>query len=71
MNQRSYSELEFDTKKRKTRREQFLEKLEVMKPWQTLEAPIARYYVKAGSQGGRPAVDDAASAPHAAGVRPQ
>jgi IS5 family transposase len=54
MSQRSFSELEFDTKKRKTRRELFLEKLEVLMPWQKLEAPIARYYAKAGSQGGRP-----------------
>jgi transposase, IS5 family len=54
MSQRSFSELEFDTKKRKTRREQFLEKLEILIPWRKLEAPIARYYAKAGSQGGRP-----------------
>jgi IS5 family transposase len=54
MSQRSFSELEFDTKKRKTRRELFLDKLEVLMPWQKLEAPIARYYAKAGSQGGRP-----------------
>jgi transposase, IS5 family len=54
MSQRSFSELEFDTKKRKTRREQFLEKLEVLMPWQKLESAVARYYAKAGSQGGRP-----------------
>jgi transposase, IS5 family len=54
MSQRSFSELEFDIKKRKTRREVFLDKLEVLMPWQKLEAPIARYYAKAGSQGGRP-----------------
>jgi transposase, IS5 family len=54
MSQRSFSELEFDTKKRKTRRELFLEKLEVLMPWQKLEAPISRYYAKVGAQGGRP-----------------
>ncbi len=53
MSQYSFSELAFDTKKRKPRREHFPEKLEILMPWQKLEAPIARYYAKAGSQGGR------------------
>lgn len=55
MSQRSFAELEFEHKKRKTRRELFLEKLEVLLPWKKMESLVGRYYVKAGPQGGRPA----------------
>ena len=54
MSQLTFAELEFKHKKRQTRREIFLEKLEKLLPWQKLETPIIRYYAKAGSQGGRP-----------------
>jgi IS5 family transposase len=54
MSQLTFSELEFTHKKRKTRREVFLEKLEKLLPWVKLQAPISRYYAKPGPQGGRP-----------------
>jgi transposase, IS5 family len=54
MDQRSFSELEFDHKKRKTRRERFLEKLEEVVPWKKLEATVSRHYAKASTKGGRP-----------------
>jgi len=55
MSQLTFSELEFTHKKRKTRRELFLEKLGKLLPWAKLQAPVSRYYVKASPQGGRPA----------------
>lgn len=52
MNQLTFSEAEYAIKKRKTRRELFLEKLDKLLPWKQLEAPIARYYSRGGI--GRP-----------------
>ncbi len=54
MSQLTFAELEFEHKKRKTRREIFLEKLDSLLPWEKMQAQIARYYAKAGLQGGRP-----------------
>ena len=54
MSQLTFAELEFEHKKRKTRREIFLEKLDSLLSWEKMQAQIARYYAKAGSQGGRP-----------------
>lgn len=55
MSQLTFAEAEYEHKKRKTRREIFLEQMEGLIPWKRLEKRIARYYVKSGSQGGRPA----------------
>lgn len=55
MSQLTFAEAEYEHKKRKTRRELFLERMEVLVPWTRLEKKVARYYVKAGAQGGRPA----------------
>lgn len=52
MSQLTFAEAEYAIKKRKTRRELFLEKLEVLLPWNQLEAPIARHYARGGM--GRP-----------------
>lgn len=52
MNQLTFAEAEYAAKKRKTRRELFLEKLEVLLPWKQLEAPIAKHY--SGGRTGRP-----------------
>src|SRR5690554_1174773 len=41
MSQLTFAEAEYAIKKRKTRRELVLEKLEVLLPWKQLEAPIA------------------------------
>ena len=54
MSQLTFAEAEYANKKRKTRREKFLEKMDELMPWARLEKRIARYYVKSGNQGGRP-----------------
>lgn len=55
MTQITFAEAEYEHKKRKTRRELFLDRMDGLIPWQRLEKKIARYYAKAaGSQGGRP-----------------
>lgn len=55
MSQLTFAEAEFEHKKRKTRREVFLERMEGLIPWKRLEKKVARYYAKTGSNGGRPA----------------
>ena len=49
----TFAELEYDSKKRRTRREIFLEKMERLIPWQQLEDRIEPFYPKAG-RGRRP-----------------
>ena len=51
--QLTFAEAEFQNKKRKTRREKFLEQMEVLIPWNRLQALIAPHYPKAG-KGRRP-----------------
>ncbi len=51
--QPTFTDLEYKGKKRKTRREQFLEQLDSLIPWQRLEERIRPHYPKAG-QGRRP-----------------
>ena len=53
MHQPTFATVEFEQKKRKTRRERFLERLEALVPWEDLEARIAPHYPKAG-RGRRP-----------------
>jgi transposase, IS5 family len=48
MDQITFSDLEYQHKKRKTRREKFLEKMELLIPWAQLEKKIRRHYPKAG-----------------------
>ena len=52
MSQLTFAEAEYEHKKRKTRREVFLEKLDQLLPWKALESTIAVYYASGGS--GRP-----------------
>ena len=52
MDQITFSEAEYQTKKRKTRREIFLERMDKLIPWKQLEKKVARYYPK--GQTGRP-----------------
>jgi len=52
--QKTFSELEYDHKKRKTRREKFLERMEGLIPWKRLEKRIRRHYPKSAGKG-RPA----------------
>ena len=51
--QAGFAELEYQAKKRKTRREKFLERMEGLVPWAELEACIEPHYPKAG-RGRRP-----------------
>ena len=53
MHQGSFAEREHDAKKRTTRREKFLAKMDGLMPWMELEARIERFYPKAG-RGRRP-----------------
>ncbi len=53
MDQPTFADLEFQNKKRKTRREVFLEQLDTLIPWQRLEERIRPHYPKAG-RGRRP-----------------
>lgn len=46
--QLTFAEAEYQLKKRKTRREQFLEQMDVLIPWQRLEKRIKPLYPKAG-----------------------
>jgi transposase, IS5 family len=48
MDQITFSDLEYQHKKRKTRREKFLEKMESLIPWAQLEKKIRRHYPQAG-----------------------
>ena len=48
MNQPTFSDLEYPGKKRKTRRELFLERMDGLIPWQKLEDQIRPFYPKAG-----------------------
>ena len=48
MEQATFSELEHDVKKRRTRRELFLEKMDGLIPWKALEARIEPFYPKPG-----------------------
>jgi len=52
MSQLTFAEAEYVHKKRKTRREVFLEKLEQLLPWKALESTIAAHY--ASGRAGRP-----------------
>jgi IS5 family transposase len=54
--QKSFSDMEYDNKKRKTRKEIFLERMEQLIPWKTFIALIEPYYPKAGPKGGRPTI---------------
>ena len=53
MEQPTFADLEYGRKKRRTRREEFLEKLERLVPWQRLEERIKPHYFR-GERGRRP-----------------
>ena len=53
MEQATFSELEHDSKKRRTRRELFLEKMDRLVPWAALEALVEPFHPKPG-RGRRP-----------------
>ena len=49
----TFAELEYSQKKKTTRREQFLARMDALIPWEELEAEIAPFYPRRG-QGRRP-----------------
>jgi IS5 family transposase len=49
MDQITFSEAEYDQKRRKTRREKFLEQMDMLIPWKQLEKRIKRHYPKNGN----------------------
>ena len=53
MDQPTFADLEYEGKKRKTRREKFLERMDGLIPWEQLEDRIRPFYPKAG-RGRRP-----------------
>ena len=48
MEQSTFAELAHDSKKRRTRREAFLEKMDALIPWERLEERVEPLYPKAG-----------------------
>ena len=53
MEQPTFADLEYDDKKRKTRRDGFLERMDGLIPWDRIEDRIRPFYPKAG-RGRRP-----------------
>ena len=53
MQQVTFSDVEFDQKKKKARREIFIERMDALIPWKRLEKKIRRHYPKSG-KGRRP-----------------
>ncbi len=53
MSQRTFADMEYEGKKKQTRREKFLGRMEALIPWQRLEERIRPYYPQAG-RGRRP-----------------
>ena len=47
MDQPTFADLDYDVKKRKTRREMFLERMDGLIPWEELEERIRPHYPKA------------------------
>lgn len=54
MDQKTFADLEYEHKKRKTRREKFLGRMDGLVPWKRLEKKIARHYPKSGRRGRPP-----------------
>lgn len=44
MSQMTFAEAEYENKKRKTRREVFLERIDGLMPWVAMEKAIAKHY---------------------------
>ena len=48
MDQPTFADLEYESKKRETRREIFLERMDSLIPWEQLEERIRQFYPKEG-----------------------
>ena len=72
MAQSSFAELEHDWKKRRTRRELFLEKMDKLVPWERLERRIEPFLCEGGARSAPvPAVGDAACSLRAVVLQPE
>ena len=72
MEQPTFADVEYESKKRKTRRERFLERMDGLIPWERLEGRIRPFYPHGGP--GTPSlctVGDAADTLRAAVLQPQ
>ena len=49
MDQLSFSEAKYNVKKRKIRREKFLEQMDELLLWKQMEGQVRRYYAKPGN----------------------
>ena len=49
MNQPSFSEAQYNIKKRKARREKLLEQLDILLPWKNMENKTRRHYTNPGN----------------------
>jgi IS5 family transposase len=54
MKQRNFADLAFDEKKKRTKREKFLQEMEEVVPWKEILEVIEPYYPKAGKRGRQP-----------------
>jgi len=54
MKQKSFASLSYESKKRKTRKELFLDQMERCVPWSAMEAVIEPLYPRSGRRGGQP-----------------
>ena len=48
MDQPTFADLEYESKKRKTRREIFLERMDALIPWEQMEERIRPFYPQGG-----------------------
>ena len=69
--QLTFADSEFSTKRRQTRKEIFLSRMEHILPWQNMTAVIEPFYPKAGNGRRLSAGDHAAYSLHAALVQPE
>ena len=53
--QKSFSDLDYTAKKRKARRDRFLEEIDAITPWAALVSAVEPHYPKGGGRG-RPAI---------------
>ena len=53
MRQKTFADVDYEAKKRKTRREKFLERMEELIPWKRLQKRIVPFYAK-GLRGRKP-----------------
>ena len=54
MEQKTFADVEYDHKKRKTRREKFLDRMDGLIPWKRLEKRVKKHYPKTGGRGRPP-----------------